>query len=252
MRELKSYEKCLQDACDYAGITLNEQMLDMFEIYYTELIDWNEQINLTAITDKQDVYLKHFADSIYGTKFMPQNCSLCDIGTGAGFPAVVVKIVRPDIVITLVDALEKRIKFLNELITKLGLINITALHLRAEDVKFKQSYLNRFDIVTARAVAKMNTLTEYCLPFVKPNGKFVAYKSNKIEQEVLDCKKAVQVLGGGNIDLKEYQLDAETSRLIVVVDKIKGTDNKYPRDKNRPKLKPIMWLQSWHIEKNEF
>lgn len=240
MRELKSYELCLKSACEYSGVILTEQMLDMFEVYYKELVEWNEKINLTAITERQEVYLKHFADSIYGAKILPKNCTLCDIGTGAGFPAVVLKIVRPDIDVTLVDALDKRIKFLNNLTEKLGLTGIKALHFRAEEVKFKQSHLNTFDIVTARAVAKMNTLSEYCLPFVKVGGKFLAYKSDKIEQELEDCKKAVQILGGGNIVTVEYELDFDTTRLLVIIDKQKITDSKYPRDKNRPKLKPIV------------
>ena len=240
MRELKDYEKYLQKACQECDISLDEIMLDRFEKYFNLLIEWNEKINLTAITQREDVYKKHFADSIYGAKYIDNNSTLCDIGTGAGFPGVVLKIVRPDIDVLLVDALDKRIKFLDEVVNLLGLENIKAVHFRAEDVAFKKQYLNHFDIVTARAVARMATLNEYCLPFVKVGGKFLAYKSDKIEEEFLEAKKSIGVLGGKDYKINQYILDEETTRVIIEIDKIKATENKYPRDKNKPKLNPII------------
>ena len=238
--EKMNYEEVLKNACEYAGIELTGTMLGQFDEYFHLLIEWNEKINLTAITEQNDVYLKHFADSIYGAKFIKQNATLCDIGTGAGFPALVLKIVRPDIKVTLVDALDKRIKFLNEVIAKLGLKDVTALHYRAEDKAFKQKYLNSFDVATARAVARMATLTEYCLPFVKVGGRFVAYKSDKIDDELQESKKAIGVLGGELISCEKYSLDQETTRLLVIVQKKSLTPEKYPRDKNKPKLQPIL------------
>lgn len=237
--ELKDYEMPLKTACDYAGIVLTDEMTRQFERYYELLVEWNEKINLTAITEQKDVYLKHFADSVFGARYIKQNATLCDIGTGAGFPALVLKIVRPDINLTLVDALEKRIKFLNIVVEELGLKGVQTLHFRAEDKVFKDKFLNGFDCVTARAVAKMNTLSEYCLPFVKIGGHFLAYKSDKIQDELDDSKKAILTLGGGKIDIKTYNLDEETTRTIVDISKIKNTDKKYPRDKNKPKLQPI-------------
>lgn len=233
-------KEVLKNACEYAGIELTDKMLQQFDEYFHLLVEWNEKINLTAITEQNDVYLKHFADSIYGAKFIKQNATLCDIGTGAGFPALVLKIVRPDIKVTLVDALDKRIKFLNEVIAKLGLKDIVALHFRAEDKVFKQKYLNYFDVSTARAVAKMVTLTEYCLPFVKVGGEFIAYKSDKIEDELKESKKAIGTLGGELISCEKCNLDQETTRLLVIIKKKFATTDKYPRDKNKPKLQPIL------------
>ena len=233
-------EEVLKNACEYAGIELTDIMIGQFDKYFHLLVEWNEKINLTAITEQNDVYLKHFADSIYGAKFIKRNATLCDIGTGAGFPALVLKIVRPDIKVTLVDALDKRIKFLYEVITKLGLKDVVALHYRAEDKVFKQKYLNSFDVATARAVARMATLTEYCLPFVKVGGRFVAYKSDKIDDELKESKKAIGVIGGELISCEKYSLDQETTRLLVIVQKKSSTPEKYPRDKNKPKLQPIL------------
>lgn len=239
MRQLEKYELEIERACDYANIELTEQMLSDLDAYYSLLVEWNQKINLTAITNREDVYKKHFADSIFGAKFVPQNAKLCDIGTGAGFPALVLKIVRKDISITLVDALDKRIKFLNLVVEKLKIDNVKTLHFRAEDKPFKDGYLNSFDIVTARAVAQMATLSEYCLPFVKVGGKFLAYKSDKIDDELKQSGNAIKTLGGGTCELKTYNLDDQTTRLIVEIKKIKLTDKKYPRSSNKPKNSPI-------------
>lgn len=232
-------ENVIKNACVCSGLELTEKMLKQFETYFRMLIEWNEKINLTAITDKEEVYLKHFADCVYGAKLLKPDASLCDIGTGAGFPAVVLKIVRPDLKVTLVDALDKRVKFLNELISKLDLTEIEACHYRAEDKAFKDRFLNSFDYVTARAVANMSTLTEYCLPFVKIGGSFLAYKSDKVEQELELAKNAIGILGGKLKKIHTYELDKTTTRTIVEIEKIKQTNSKYPRDKNKPKLKPL-------------
>lgn len=239
MRELKDYEKPLLSACEYAGIELTEEMLDKLHEYYKLLVEWNEKINLTAITQLNEVYVKHFADSIYGASLLEKNSTLCDIGTGAGFPALVLKIVRPDLSVTLVDALDKRIKFLNLVVDTLHLQGVKALHFRAEDKVFKMEFLNFFDAVTARAVASMPTLSEYCLPFVKKGGKFIAYKSDKIDDELKSSKNAFAILGGVFEENHAYKLDENTTRFLVEVKKTKITDIKYPRDKNRPKIKPL-------------
>lgn len=240
MRKLENYEELVQNACDYAGIELNEDMLTKLDVYYKLLVEWNEKINLTAITEIDEVYKKHFADSIYGAKYIKQNATLCDIGTGAGFPALVLKIVRPDLKVTLVDALEKRIKFLQIVVEQLQLQNIQTLHFRAEDKLFKDTYLNSFDIVTARAVAKMCTLCEYCLPYVKVGGKFLAYKSDKIDEELVESNKAIKMLGGNEYRVRKYNLDEQTIRYLVEIDKIKPTNVKYPRGANKPRLQPLL------------
>lgn len=232
-------EEILKNACVCSGVELTEKMSQQFETYFQTLIEWNEKINLTAITEKKEVYTKHFADCVYGAKHLKANATLCDIGTGAGFPAVVLKIIRPDLKVTLVDALDKRVKFLNELISRLGLTEIETYHFRAEDKAFKDKFLNTFDYVTARAVANMSTLTEYCLPFVKIAGSFLAYKGSKAEEELDSAKNAIAILGGKVRKIHTYQLDSETIRFIVEIEKIKQTSDKYPRDKNKPKLKPL-------------
>lgn len=239
MRDLRDFEYPILTACEYAEIELTDDKLEKLYKYYKLLVEWNERINLTAITDLEDVYLKHFADSIYGAKLIEKNATLCDIGTGAGFPALVLKIVRPDLKITLVDALEKRIKFLNCIVDNLDLKDVETLHFRAEDKAFKDKYLNYFDVVVARAVASLPTLNEYCLPFVQVGGKFIAYKSNKIEEELKSSKNALTLLGGRLKEIHQCSLDKDTTRLLVEIEKMKKTDSKYPRDKNKPKLKPL-------------
>lgn len=215
-----------------------EEIYDKFKKYYEYLVEYNKNVNLTAITDKNEVYIKHFLDCIKYAKIYKNNATLCDIGTGAGFPGVVLKIIRPDLNITLVDSLNKRIVFLNNLITLLDLNNITTLHYRAEDIEFKNKYLNSFDYVVARAVAEMTTLTEYCLPYVKKEGNFIAYKGNNGKNEVKVAEKCIEKLGGKLVDLINYSyLDNE--RTIIIVNKIADTDKKYPRDQNKPRTAPI-------------
>lgn len=221
------------------NIELNDDMLYKFETYYNFLLDYNSKVNLTAITERSAVYIKHFTDSAAFAKFFNKNAQICDIGTGAGFPGVVLKIVRPDLKLTLVDSLNKRVTFLNELIVKLGLTDVSCLHYRAEDIEFKEKYLNSFDYVVARAVANMPTLTEYCLPFVKSGGQFIAYKSNDIKNELKSAEKCITMLSGKFNCCKTYQIDSDIMRTIVVIDKVTNTSHKYPRGQNKPRTNPI-------------
>ena len=221
------------------NITCSETIFNQLKLYYDFLIEYNKNVNLTAITDIDDVYLKHFADCMLGSKQYKQNATVCDIGTGAGFPGVIIKIIRPDLSVVLVDSLQKRVDFLNRLIEKLNLIDIVALHYRAEDDQFKKQYLNKFDYVVARAVANMTTLTEYCLPFVKVGGEFVAYKSDNIEAELNKAKKCINILGGNIKEIQQHILCDDISRKLIVITKISATSNKYPRNMNKPRLKPL-------------
>ena len=218
--KLVKNEKFLEDILLKNDIKLTQDIKNKFYIYYNYLIEYNEKVNLTALTDLDDVYIKHFADSILGAGFIDKNANVCDIGTGAGFPGVVLKIVRPDINLTLVDGLNKRVEFLINLLNKLAINDVSVLHYRAEDVDFKNGYLNKFDYVVARAVAKLNTLCEYCLPFVKTGGRFIAYKSKDVEAESHEAEKAINILGGKLADIKTIKLDACTDRTFVIVDKI--------------------------------
>jgi 16S rRNA (guanine527-N7)-methyltransferase len=219
--------------------TDNKNFVEKFEVYFNELVDYNTKVNLTAITDKQDVYIKHFFDSCLASEFIPTNAKVADIGTGAGFPGVPLKIIRNDINLNLVDSLNKRITFLNYMQQKLG-IKYNTYHSRAEEFCANSRNRESFDVVVSRAVAKLNTLAEYCLPLVKVGGMFIAYKGGEIEQEVQESLNAIKILGGQVEAIKNFDLPmGKGSRTLVIIKKIKATPKGYPRGKNLPKLKPL-------------
>lgn len=218
------------------NIDVDEQKMLLFNNYYVDLIEKNKVMNLTAITDKTDVYVKHFIDSVLPLKNIKNNSKILDVGTGAGFPGIPLKILNDTLNITLLDSLNKRINFLNEEIEKLGLSNIKAIHGRAED------YVNvsreTFDYVVSRAVARLNTLLEYCLPYLKIGGYFIAYKSLDSEQEIVEAKNALKILGG-EIE-KNDKIDLEgNERTLIYIKKVKNTPKKYPRPQNKPKTQPL-------------
>ena len=221
------------------NIEYTQEMLDKLELYYSFLVEYNKKVNLTAITEKNDVYLKHFADSLLGLKYIPSNAAVCDIGTGAGFPGVVLKIFKPSISLYLVDSLNKRITFLNELTKLLKLDNVCTIHARAEDNDFKLKYLNKFDVVVARAVANIDTLLEYCLPYVKIGGVFIAYKSNDVQNELANINNATKLLGGDDYKINICKLNQDITRSLIIFNKIRNTDKKYPRGQNKPRLSPL-------------
>jgi 16S rRNA (guanine527-N7)-methyltransferase len=223
------------DMSDYIRQYYN-YFLPYFEKYKNILKEWNEKINLTAITDDKEIFEKHFKDSLLGEKYIKKGSSVLDIGTGAGFPSLPIKIVREDINLTLNDSLNKRIVFLDEVIKELGLKNVKTIHSRAEDLNKEEKY----DYVLSRAVAKLNTLSEYCLPFVKLGGYFIAYKSKDTDEEIKDAEKAIKILGGEIEKTEEIPLNEETVRRLIFIKKIKECENKYPRGKNLPKTKPII------------
>lgn len=217
----------------------NTDFNEKFEIYFNELIDYNTKVNLTAITDKQDVYIKHFYDSCLASEFIPANAKVADIGTGAGFPGVPLKIIRNDINLNLVDSLNKRIVFLDYLQQKLG-ISYNTYHSRAEEFCANANNREAYDVVVSRAVAKLNTLAEYCLPLVKIGGTFIAYKGGDVQQEVNDSLNAIKILGGQISEVKSINLPLEKgSRTLVIIKKVKSTPKVYPRGKNLPKIKPL-------------
>lgn len=220
-------------------IKISEDQADKFCLYYKFLVQENQKYNLTAITEEDDVIFKHFLDSVLPIKSLKENSSLIDVGTGAGFPGVPLKILRPDLNIVLVDSLQKRINFLNQLINILKLEKIKAFHSRAEDFAIKNR--EKYDYATSRAVAQVNTLSEYLLPLVKVGGKVIMYKSKGIEDELKSGEKAILTLGGvvesSNI-IKIKEIDAERS--FAYIKKVKQTPKIYPRGKNLPKTKPIV------------
>ena len=221
------------------GINITEEKLNLLEKYYNLLIEWNEKINLTAITDKEEVYLKHFYDSLTLIKAydLTKEIKICDVGTGAGFPGIVLKIVFDNLDITLVDALNKRIIFLNEVIKELNLKNIVAIHARAED--FAKQNIEKFDIVTSRAVAKLNVLNELCIPMLKINGYFIPMKAN-IEEELENSKNSIKELNTKLEDVISFNLPKENSnRNIVKIKKLGKTKEKYPRKFDKITKNPL-------------
>ena len=223
---------------------LNENQINQFNQYFTSLIETNKKVNLTRITEKDEVYLKHFWDSItplftFGSVVKAAD-TLCDVGAGAGFPSIPLKIMLPELKVTIVDSLGKRLNFLQGLITQLNLKNVTLVHGRAEDVGQNKQYREQFDVVTARAVANMAVLSEYCLPLIKENGNFIALKGPKAEDELKSAQKALKVLGGKVIAVKELQLPRSTEeRTLILIEKVQATPKKYPRQAGTPHRKPI-------------
>lgn len=212
------------------GLSLGEEALAGLETYAAVLRDWNQRMNLTAITDDEGIAVKHFLDSLALLRYLelPQGAQVADVGTGAGFPGVVLKIARPDLRLTLIDGHGKRITFLEALLGELG-FSAECLHLRAEEAGRKPELRERFDLVTARAVAGMNVLAEYCLPLVKRGGVFAAMKGPEPEEELSAAKKALRVLGGAETELQSYRLPNGDGRTLIMVRKTAPTPEAYPR-----------------------
>lgn len=224
------------------NIALSDKQVEQFLKYYELLVEWNSFMNLTAITDFDEVCKKHFVDSVSLIKAMDltKEMSVIDIGTGAGFPGIPLKIVFPNLKITLLDSLNKRIKFLDTVIEELALANINTLHGRAEDFAKPGKLRETYDLCVSRAVANLSTLSEYCLPYVKVGGFFVSYKSEKIEEESEAAKKAISILGGKVKDQVAFHLpDSDIYRNLYMIEKVKETNKKYPRKAGFPSKEPL-------------
>lgn len=231
------------------GITLTLRQACQFYDYYELLVEWNEKINLTSITEFEDVVIKHFVDSLGIVKMFSsfeeageflKGKTLCDVGTGAGFPGIPLKILFPELKVYLFDSLDKRINFLNEVINKLSLEDIVAVHGRAEDLAREKEYREFFDISTARAVASLSVLSEYCVPFVKVGGLFTPYKSEKTSIEIEEASNALKVLGCEVENAYEFSLDdGKLLRTIIKIRKVAATSDKYPRRAGVPTKKPL-------------
>lgn len=233
----------LKELCEKTGVSLREEQLQQFLKYYDLLVEWNQVMNLTAITEYKEVVLKHFADSLALVQAcdLSKPCTLLDVGTGAGFPGIPLKIAFPHLKVTLLDSLNKRVQFLNQVIETLGLSDITAIHGRAEDFAKQKEYREQFDLCISRAVANLASLSEYCLPYVKVGGYFISYKSGNCEEEVVQAQKAIKVLGGQLKEKKEFILpESDISRSFVVIEKIAATGKKYPRKAGLPTKEPII------------
>lgn len=224
------------------GISLSSTQHGQFERYFETLVEWNEKMNLTAITERNEVYLKHFYDSLSAAFHFDFSGSLtlCDVGAGAGFPSIPLKIAFPSLNVTIVDSLNKRITFLNHLADVLGLENVRFIHDRAETFGTNPEHREKYDIVTARAVARLSVLSELCLPLVKEGGHFVALKAANAKEELVDAKKAITILGGRIQETNTFSLPLEESeRTIIVIKKEKPTPKKYPRKPGTPAKSPI-------------
>lgn len=247
-------KRIIGKAFNKIGIHLSEVQINQFYNYYLFLVEKNKVMNLTAITEYEDVIIKHFVDSLlickikYFDDMLNRNTEgnsirMIDVGTGAGFPGIPIKIVYPDIKITLLDSLNKRISFLNEVIEKLNMKDITCIHGRAEDYGCNPDYREKFDICVSRAVANLSTLSEYCVPFINVGGEFISYKASDIEQEVKHSKNAVKQLGCKVIDVIKMNLldmkENEYERSFVIISKEKVLSKKYPRKSGIPSRKPL-------------
>ena len=232
------FEKDLKEL----GVFLSEKQIAQFLTYYEMLVEWNEMMNLTAITEYEEVMKKHFVDSLSLIKAFDvnQNKTVIDVGTGAGFPGLALKIAYPNLKVTLLDSLNKRIQFLDAVIAKLELTDVETIHGRAEDFAKPDKLREKFDLCVSRAVANLSTLSEYCLPFVKVGGQFISYKSEKITEEMEAAGKAISILGGKVSGQVEFQLpDSDIYRNLFVMKKVKETPKKFPRKAGLPSKEPI-------------
>lgn len=217
---------------------------EKFEKFKKLLLEWNEKINLTGITDSDEIDIKHFLDSLtlFKVEGMKDKISLADVGTGAGFPAIPIKIVNPNIELTCIEALNKRLKFIDYAIENLSFSGVETLHMRAEDAGKNKDFREKFDFVTARAVAELNILSEYCIPLVKIGGKFIAMKGKDPDGEIERAKTAIEILGGKIEEILKFSLtaDGENERTLIVIKKIKNTPKKYPRGQGKAKKVPLV------------
>ena len=238
--DFEEFKEKLITSVDALGITLSKMQLKQFYTYMNLLIDWNKKINLTAIVEPNEIILKHFVDSLTILKYISDGTKIIDVGTGAGFPGIPLKIAKPSIEIVLLDSLQKRINFLEEVIKQLNIEKIKTIHSRVEDFGKDQKYREKFDMATSRAVANLSTLSEYLLPLVKVGGKVISMKGSFIGEELENSRNALNILGGKIEKIEKLNLpNSDMNRNILIINKIKNTPNKYPRKAGEPSKKPL-------------
>ena len=230
----------LLEKSNIIGVHFSVEQMEQFYKYMNLLIEWNEKINLTAIIEPEEIILKHFIDSLTIYKDLKNAKSFVDVGTGAGFPGIPIAIINNTLKVTLVDSLNKRLIFLQEVIKELNLNNVELVHARAEEFGQNKKYREKFDIATSRAVANLATLSEYLIPLVKINGKCLCMKASDVNEEISQSQKAIELLGGKITNVEEFNLpQSDIGRTIIIIDKIKITPNKFPRKAGTPSKEPI-------------
>lgn len=238
--EHSTFNEELLEKASVLSVRFSVEQMEQFYKYMNLLIEWNEKMNLTAIIEPSEIILKHFIDSITILKDIKDGSTVVDVGTGAGFPGIPLSIMNPTLKITLVDSLNKRLIFLQEVIKELNLKNVELIHARAEEFGRNKKYREKFDIATSRAVANLATLSEYLLPLVKINGQAISMKAGNASQEIEEAQKAIKTLGGHINRIDEFYLpQTDIARTIIIIDKIKETPNQYPRKAGTPSKEPI-------------
>ena len=238
--EKEEFKSILKNELSLIEIEINNEQVEKFYLYMKLLIEWNEKVNLTAITEPRDVITKHFVDSCTASRHITKNNRVVDCGTGAGFPGIPLAIIRNDCNFTLFDSLNKRVSFLNEVIEKLSLNNVETIHTRAEDLAYNKEYREQFDYAISRAVANMSTLLEYLLPFCKTGGKAICMKGANIDEELANCKKTLQILNGKIETIDRFVLPkTEYSRNLIIVEKVGNVPQKFPRKQGKPAKEPL-------------
>ena len=235
-------EELTKAAAEY-GISLNDTQMEQYNRYFELLVEWNEKINLTAITEPKEVAIKHMIDSItaYDENLFKDGTTVIDVGTGAGFPGLPLKIFCPEIKLTLMDSLNKRIKFLQTVVEELGLKDVECVHARAEEGARNKKYRESFDIAVSRAVARLPILCEYCLPFVKKGGHFIALKGMQYHDEAEEAAKAIKVMGGSKTEIRPVKLpELDDKRAVITITKTMPTPKAYPRKAGTPTKNPIV------------
>lgn len=239
--EIKQFSEQLKTNLQNINVNIEDSQAEKFYKYMQLLLDWNEKMNLTAITEPQDIIVKHFVDSLTIEKYISKDAKIIDIGTGAGFPGVPLSIARSDIQVTLMDSLNKRITFLDEVVKENNLKNVDTVHSRAEELARNKDFREQFDVVTSRAVASLNVLLEYMLPFTKVGGYCICMKGSNIEEELNNSKRALELLNGKIEKIETLELPGtDYGRNIIIIKKINNISNKYPRKPGTPAKEPIV------------
>lgn len=237
--EIEEFKKIFLSEVEKINVNVTEEMINMFFYYMKGIIEWNDKVNVTAITDEKMFIVKHFIDSLTVNRYVTNKKKIIDIGTGAGFPGIPLKIVNPNVEVTLIDSVNKKLNVIRDLSEKLNFKNLNIIHTRAEDLANQTEFREQFDIATTRAVSNFSTILEYMLPFVKINGYAICMKGPNYNEELEEARNAIKVLGGEIKEIESLNVNEELERNIIVVKKIKETQKKYPRGQGKPLKEPI-------------